>query len=90
MYTQALIFKGTGIGFHPDRLFDFVLNLMPSSLSHSTRAFIALIVSVLLSYGATYLWNSLFKSKTASGEINGIATDQGEANNAPSRTCEPQ
>jgi hypothetical protein len=98
MYTQALsysgrlggILTGTDSGFHRDRLFDVVLNLMPSSLSHSARAFVAFIVSVLLSYGASYLWRSFFKCATASGEVNRIAADQAEANNAGSRICERQ
>jgi hypothetical protein len=70
-------------GFHRDWLFDFVFNLMPSSLSYSAKAFLAFVVSVLLSYGAYYLWNSFFKSPT-------IAADQGEANNAESRIGERQ
>jgi hypothetical protein len=89
MYTPALIFRGTGIGHHPDRLFDFVLNLLPSSLSRSAKLFVAFIVSVLLSYGASYLWTSLFKSPTAS-EINRIAADQGAADNARSGIGERQ
>jgi hypothetical protein len=86
MYTQALshsdrldsILKGTDSGFHRDWLFDVVLNLLPSSLSHPARLFVAFIVSVLLSYGAYYLWRSFFKCATASGEINRIASDQEE------------
>lgn len=70
MYIQALshsdrltgALSRTDTGFHRDLLFDAVLNLMPSSLSYSARAFIALIVSVLLSYGAYYLWKT-FDSK---------------------------
>jgi hypothetical protein len=46
------------------------------------KLFVA-FVSVLLSYGASYLWRSWFKTATAS-EINRIATDQGEADNAKS------
>jgi hypothetical protein len=91
MDTQALshfdrmdgIFRGTDTGFHPDLLFDVVRNLLPSSLSRPARLFAAFIVSVLLSYGASYLWKSLFRSPTA-GEINRMAADQGEADSAQS------
>jgi hypothetical protein len=91
MYNQALshsylldgILGGSGIRFHQDLLFDFVRDLLPSSLSRPTKLFVAFIVSVLLSYGASYLWKSLFRSPTA-GEINRMAADQGEADSAQS------
>jgi hypothetical protein len=97
MYIQALshsdrldgILKGTDSGFHRDLLFDVVLKLLPSSLSRPARLFVAFIVSVLLSYGASYLWRSLFKSATTS-EIIRAAADQGDAANAQSGICERQ
>jgi hypothetical protein len=62
---------------------------MPSSLSRPAKLFVALIVSVLLSYGALYLWKSFSKGAfTASGEMNQIATDRGEADNAQARMSE--
>jgi hypothetical protein len=79
---------GTDTRFQPDLLFDVVRDLLPSSLSRPAKLFGAFIVSVALSYGASYLWRSLFKSATAS-EINRIAADQGEAD-APPRICERQ
>jgi hypothetical protein len=97
MYTPPLshtylldgILKGSGIRIHRDLLFDFVRNLLPSSLSRPAKLFVAFIVSVLLSYGASYLWRSLFKSATTS-EIIRAAADQGDAANAQSGICERQ
>jgi hypothetical protein len=88
-YLLDGILKGSGTHFHRDLLFDFVLDLLPSSLSRSAKLFVAFIVSVLLSYGATYLWRSLFKSATTS-EIIRAAGDQGEAANPQSGICERQ
>jgi hypothetical protein len=62
MYTQVLSYSDRLDGFHRDWLFDVVLSLLPSSLSHPAKAFVAFIVSVLLSYGAYYLWRT-FDSK---------------------------
>ena len=54
------VLNGTAGTIPHGRLFDTVLNLMPSGLSDPVKIFGAIIISALVAYGTYYAWRDTF------------------------------